>query len=86
MLRVILEPTLLFLSPFAAYLIYLYLRNRYPFTIDHWTRSAVSTLALAGLAMAVTGLFLLGFFSVRHEGAYIPAHIENGKLISGHME
>jgi TRAP-type mannitol/chloroaromatic compound transport system permease small subunit len=86
MLRVILEPALLFLSPFAAYMVYLYLRDHYPFAVDHWTRGAVSSLALAGLAMAVAGLFLLGFFSERHSGTYIPAHIENGRLISGHME
>jgi Family of unknown function (DUF6111) len=86
MLRVILEPALLFLSPFVAYVAYLYLRNRYPFAVDHWTRSAVSSLALAGLAMAVAGLFVLGFFSERHSGAYVPAHIENGRLIPGHTE
>jgi hypothetical protein len=86
MLRVILEPALLFLSPFLAYVVYLYLRNRYPFAVDHWTRSAVSSLALAGLAVAVAGLFLLGFFSERHGGAYVPAHIENGRLIPGRME
>jgi hypothetical protein len=86
MLRVILEPALFFLSPFAAYVAYLYLRNRYPFAVDHWTRSAVSSLALAGLAMAVAGLFLLGFFSERHGGAYAPAHIENGRLVPGHIE
>ncbi len=86
MLRVILEPAALFLSPFVAYAIYLYLRDRYPFAVDHWTRSAVSSLALAGLAIAVAGLFLLGIFSERHGGAYVPAHIENGRLIPGHME
>jgi hypothetical protein len=86
MLRAILEPALLFLSPFAAFVVYLYLRNRYPFTIDHWTRSAVSSLALAGLAMAVAGIFFLGFFSERHQGAYSPAHIENGRLIPGRSE
>jgi hypothetical protein len=86
MLRVILEPALLFLSPFAAYMAYLYLRNRYPFAVDHWTRSLVSSLALAGLALAVAGVFLLGFFSERHKGAYIPAHIENGQLIPGRSE
>lgn len=86
MLRVILEPALLFLSPFLAYTIYLYLRNRYPFEVDHWTRSAVSSLALAGLAIAVAGIFLLGFFSERHEGTYVPAHIENGRLVPGRTE
>jgi len=86
MLRVILEPALLFLSPFAAYMAYLYLRDRYPFAVDHWTRSAVSSLALAGLAMAVAGIFFLGFFAEPHRGAYVPAHIENGRLMPGHAE
>jgi hypothetical protein len=86
MLRMILEPAALFLSPFAAYAAYLYLRKRYPFAVDHWTRSAVSSLALAGLAVAVAGLFLLGFFSERHRGSYVPAHIEDGRLVPGHME
>ncbi len=86
MLRVILEPALLFLSPFLAYMAYLYLRNRYPFAMDHWSRSAVSSLALAGLALAVAGVVLLGFFSERPRGAYVPAHIENGRLVPGHVE
>jgi hypothetical protein len=86
MLRVILEPALLFLTPFAAYMAYLYLRDRYPFAVDHWTRGAVSSLALAGLALAVASIFFLGFFAEKHRGAYVPAHIENGRLMPGHAE
>src|SRR5205807_9845356 len=44
MWRAILEPALLFASPFAAYTIYLVLRRNYPFAMEHWTKSAVSTL------------------------------------------
>lgn len=86
MWRALLEPMLLFASPFVAYLIYLGLRRTYPFAVDHWTHSAVSSLALAGLAIAVAGMFALGVFATRHEGAYVPAHIEHGKLVPGRLQ
>jgi Family of unknown function (DUF6111) len=86
MWRAILEPALLFASPFAAYTIYLVLRRNYPFAMEHWTKSAVSTLTLAGLAIAVTGMIAFGIFAPRHVGAYVPAHIENGKLVPGRLQ
>jgi hypothetical protein len=86
MWRVVLDPLLLFASPFAAYAAYLVLRRKYPFTIEHWTRSAVSTLTLTGLAIAVTGMLAFGIFAPRYEGAYTPAHIENGRLMPGRLQ
>jgi hypothetical protein len=86
MWRAILEPTLLFGSPFAAYAIYLALRLKYPFEVEHWSRSAVSTLALAGLAIAVTGVFAIGIFAQRGHGAYVPAHVENGQIVPGRIQ
>ena len=35
--RALIEPLALFLSPFAAYAVYLILRARYPLEIEHWT-------------------------------------------------
>ena len=86
MWRAILEPALLFALPFAAYTIYLVLRQNYPFAVEHWTKGAVSTLTLAGLAIAVAGMIAFGIFAPRHEGAYVPAHIENGKIVPGRMQ
>ncbi|ACK49759.1 conserved hypothetical protein [Methylocella silvestris BL2] len=86
MWRVILEPALLFGSPFAAYILYLWARQKYPFAVDHWTQSAVSTLVLAGLAVAVAGVLLIGVFAERHHGSYAPAHIENGHLVPGQIQ
>jgi Family of unknown function (DUF6111) len=86
MWRAILEPALLFASPFAAYTIYLVLRRNYPFAMEHWTKSAVSTLTLVGLAIAITGMIAFGIFAPRHKGAYVPAHIENGKLVPGRLQ
>lgn len=86
MWRAILEPLLLFLSPFLAYAIYLVWRRSHPFAIKHWPKAAVSRLALAGLAVAVAGMLALGILAPRHKGAYIPAHIENGKLVPGRLQ
>ena len=86
MLRALLEPALLFGSPFAAYALYLALRLKYPFEVAHWTQSALSTLALIGLAAAVGGIFLFGILADRRQGAYIPAHIENGQLTPGSIQ
>ncbi|MCI0598564.1 MAG: DUF6111 family protein [Beijerinckiaceae bacterium] len=86
MWRALIEPVLLFASPFIAYAIYLALRQNYPFALEHWPRTAVSTLTLAGLAMAVGGMLALGILAPRHEGAYVPAHIEGGKLVPGRIQ
>ena len=86
MARVILEPLALFLSPFAAYAIYLILRARYPLEVDHWTTGRVSILTVAGLAAAVLGLVALNLFAPRGQGTYIPAHVVNGVLVPGRIE
>jgi hypothetical protein len=86
MWRALLEPVLLFLSPFLAYALVLGLRRRYPLGSDHWTQGAVSTLGLIGLVLAVAGMLFLGIFAERHVGGYVPAHIENGKLVPGRIQ
>jgi hypothetical protein len=80
------ESLLLFLSPFVLYAVLLLLRRNRPFAEYYWRVQTISSLALAGLAVAVAGLFLFGLTAERHGGAYVPAHIENGKLVPGRME
>ncbi len=84
--RALLEPLALFLSPFAAYLVYLVLRARYPLEIAHWTSGRVSFLTLVGLAAAVLGLVVLNILAPRGHGTYVPAHQENGVLVPGRIE
>ncbi|MBV8847994.1 MAG: hypothetical protein JOZ16_00230 [Methylobacteriaceae bacterium] len=86
MFRVLLEPALLFALPFAVYVLYMSARQRYPFAVEAWSHSRLATLALAGLAVAVAGVILLGLFAPRERGAYVPAHVENGRLLPGHFE
>lgn len=85
MTRALLELAL-FLSPFAAYVVYLILRARYPLEVDHWTSGQVSFLTLLGLAAAVLGLVLMNLFAPRGHGTYVPAREVNGVLIPGRIE
>jgi hypothetical protein len=86
MWRAMLEPALLFLAPFIAYAILLVLRRNAVFLGDSWGRGTVSLLTLAGLVAAVAWFVYIGFNAERYSGAYVPAHIENGKLVPGRME
>jgi hypothetical protein len=86
MWRALLEPVLLFLSPFLAYAAYLGFRRRYPLAANEWTHGALSTLGLIGLVAAAAGMIFFGLFAERHVGGYVPAHIENGKLVPGRIQ
>jgi hypothetical protein len=86
MSRAVLEPLALFLTPFAAYAIYLALRARFPLEVQHWTGVRVSILTVIGVAAAVLGLVALDLFAPRGQGVYVPAHVENGVLVPGRIE
>jgi Family of unknown function (DUF6111) len=86
MVRAVLEPLVLFLSPFAVYAVYLTLRARYSLEDEHWTRGRVSVMTLVGLAAAVLGLAAINAVAPRGRGVYVPAHVENGVLVPGRFE
>ncbi len=85
MWRAFVETALLFSLPFALYAIFHLAQLRWPFVAEFWREGVVSTLTIAGLVLAIAGIMLLGF-SGRHQGTYIPAHIENGRLAPGRFE
>jgi hypothetical protein len=86
MWRVVLRPALLFLAPFLLYGAWLVLSRTTPFARRHWGGRVVSNLTIVGLVVAVMGMFAFGFFADRRFGAYVPAHIENGTLVPGHIQ
>jgi hypothetical protein len=85
MWRAFVETALLFALPFLLYAVFHLLQRRWPFVGALWSRSTVSTLAIAGLLFAVIGILALGL-GPREQGTYVPAHIENGRLAPGHFE
>lgn len=85
MWRVFLETALLFLTPFAAYALFHLLQRRWPFVAELWHGRIVSLLTIAGLLTAIVGVVTLGLTG-REQGAYVPAHVENGKLVPGQFK
>jgi hypothetical protein len=74
----------IFLIPFAVYAAYL-MANRVDFMIAaSWPAPVVVKLSLAALVLVVVSFILLAHFSgAPPDSTYIPAHIENGKLVPG---
>ncbi len=87
MARSFLDSFGLFAAPFLLYALFLLFRARHPLVVEHWSRSAVSWLTLAGLLLAIGGFLAIGFLSGTDGGVYIPAHIDkNGRLTTGHFQ
>jgi hypothetical protein len=76
------EELLLFLLPFTAFAIYLMARRRNPLRWASWHKE-VSWLVIAGLACVIVSLLATFFVSEREQGAFVPAHMENGRLVPG---
>ncbi len=85
MWRAFLETALLFLTPFLAYVTFQVLQRRWPFVAELWHGRIVTWLTIAGLTLAIAGMVALSFFG-REQGGYIPAHIENGRLVPGEFK
>ncbi|MFT4099228.1 MAG: DUF6111 family protein [Rhodoblastus sp.] len=86
MWRVLLEPAAFFVAPFILYVLYLLVRARNPLQPAHWPNAAVVSLVIAGLAVAVAGMLWFGFEADRPTGAYVPAHVENGRVVPGRFK
>jgi hypothetical protein len=82
MWRIAFQTALLFLTPFVAYVVFHLLQRRWPFVAELWHGRVLSLLTMAGLLTAIAGMVTLGL-ARRQQGAYVPAHVENGKLVPG---
>lgn len=75
---------LLFLSPFAAYALYLRLTGLGWRAPERWLGVPLAWLAAIGLSLVTASLVvaaLTGGFATT--GVYEPAHMENGRLVPG---
>lgn len=84
MIRPVLTEIGIFLIPFAIYGAYLVVTRAALFDTGSWPRPVVAKLTLGALVLTVLSLVLLAQYSGAPPGAtYVPAHIENGKLVPG---
>ncbi|HKS20458.1 MAG TPA: DUF6111 family protein [Bradyrhizobium sp.] len=84
MIRPVLTEVGIFLIPFAVYALFLIATRSGLLAQSSWPAHLVAKLALGSLALVVVSFLLLAHFSgAPPNSTYIPAHIENGKLVPG---
>jgi len=84
MIRPVLTEIGIFLIPFAVYAIFLVATRSGVFAQSSWPMHLVAKLALGSLLLVVFSfLFLAHFSGAPPNSTYVPAHLENGKLVPG---
>jgi Family of unknown function (DUF6111) len=84
MIRPVLTEVGIFLIPFAVYALFLIATRSGVFAQSSWPAHLVAKLALGSLLLVAVSFILLAHFSgAPPNSTYVPAHIENGKLVPG---
>jgi hypothetical protein len=84
MIRPALTEIGIFLIPFAVYALFLMATRSSVLAQTSWPIHLVARLALGSLVLVGASLILLAQFSgAPPNSTYIPAHVENGKLVPG---
>jgi len=82
MLRPFLFEAVLFVLPFLVYGLYLTFRGRKGFSLRAWEAAPLLSLLAASVICVAAGLALFAHYGGAPAGsAYIPAHMEDGKLV-----
>jgi Family of unknown function (DUF6111) len=84
MIRPALTEIGIFLIPFVVYALFLVLTRSGLLTRTSWPVKVVGRLLVGSLLLVVLSLVLLAQFSgAPPHSTYVPAHLENGKLVPG---
>jgi hypothetical protein len=84
MIRPVLTEIGLFLIPFAIYAIYLVATRAQLLNTASWPLPVLGWLSAAALLLIIGSFAWLAHFSGAPPGStYIPAHMQNGKLVPG---
>lgn len=84
MIRPVLTEIGIFLIPFAVYVLFLTATRAGLLVPANWPLDLVAKLTVAALVLVIASLVLLAEFSgAPPHSTYVPAHIENGRLVPG---
>jgi hypothetical protein len=84
MIRPALTEIGIFLIPFAVYALFLIATRSGLLVQSSWPIQLVAKLALGSLFLVLASFILLAHFSgASPNSTYVPAHIENGRLVPG---
>ncbi|HWL30863.1 MAG TPA: DUF6111 family protein [Xanthobacteraceae bacterium] len=87
MIRPVFTELALFLAPFAVYAIYLLATKTAVLERSSWPPKVLATLAILALLLMIGSFLVLAHFSGAPPGStYVPAHVEDGKFIPGHVK
>lgn len=77
----------LFLTPFLLYAIYLIATERDAREKEHWRLKVLMICASGGCVLVIASLIAFAHFGgAAPGGVYIPAHMENGRLVPGQIK
>ena len=84
MIRPVLTEIAIFLIPFAVYALFLIATRSGVLAQASWPLHLLAKLTFGALLLVVISFVLLAHFSgAPPNSTYIPAHIENGRLVPG---
>ncbi len=84
MIRTVFTELGLFLTPFVLYTAFLLATRAGVLAPSAWTMPRLAALVIVSLVLVIGSFLILAQFSGAPPGAtYVPAHIENGKLVPG---
>ena len=84
MIRPALTEIGIFVIPFAVYALFLIATRSGLLVQSSWPIQLVAKLALGSLLLVLASFILLAHFSgASPNSTYVPAHIENGRLVPG---
>ena len=83
--RVVLESLLFLGVPFVLFAGWLLARRQPLMSRESWEGHG-GWLTIVGLALVIGMIVYSGFLAPRSTGAYVPAHMENGKLVPGRLQ
>ena len=84
MIRSLAIETALFVTPFVLYALFLWATKAGVLHPDAWSMNRLAWLVIAALVLMVASFSLVvEFTGAPPTAAYVPAHVENGKLVPG---
>ncbi len=84
MIRPVLTELAIFLIPFVAYALFLIATRSGVLASSSWPMHLVAKLMLGSLLLVIISFVLLAHFSgAPPNSTYVPAHLEDGKLVDG---
>jgi hypothetical protein len=84
MIRPLLTEISLFITPFVLYALFLWATREGVLDVSAWSLPRLMWLTISALVLVITSfLFLAQFGGAPPGSTYVPAHMENGRLVPG---